>query len=95
MTLEELDLPNRFEEVVDRPRLSRLGIFIETKGRYYLSEERLRALRDQSAIGSTSQTRGAEMVPCEYCDTLMPASSVRCPVCGAPRKSHSSALDMR
>jgi hypothetical protein len=28
-----------------------------------------------------------EMVPCEYCRALMPATSSSCPICGAPRKS--------
>jgi hypothetical protein len=28
-----------------------------------------------------------EMVPCEYCRSLMPANSSSCPICGAPRKS--------
>ena len=28
-----------------------------------------------------------EMVPCEYCKALMPATSSSCPICGAPRKS--------
>jgi hypothetical protein len=27
-----------------------------------------------------------EMVPCEYCKSLMPANLSSCPVCGAPRK---------
>ena len=28
-----------------------------------------------------------EMVSCEYCKALMPATSSSCPICGAPRKS--------
>jgi hypothetical protein len=28
-----------------------------------------------------------EMVPCEYCKALMPATSSSCLICGAPRKS--------
>ena len=28
-----------------------------------------------------------EMVPCEYCKALMPATLSSCPICGAPRKS--------
>jgi len=28
-----------------------------------------------------------EMVACEYCKALMPATSSSCPICGAPRKS--------
>ncbi len=28
-----------------------------------------------------------EMVPCEYCRSLMPENSSSCPICGAPRRS--------
>ena len=28
-----------------------------------------------------------EMVPCEYCRSLMPSNSSACPICGAPRKT--------
>jgi len=28
-----------------------------------------------------------EMVPCEYCQALIPVTSSACPICGAPRKS--------
>jgi len=34
-----------------------------------------------------STTKEVEMVPCEYCKALMPATSSSCPICGAPRKS--------
>jgi hypothetical protein len=37
--------------------------------------------------GSTAAKEQVEMVPCEYCRTLMPETSSSCPVCGAPRKS--------
>ena len=29
----------------------------------------------------------SEMVPCEYCGSLMPSTSSSCPICGAPRKN--------
>jgi len=41
MSTEELDLPPRFQEAMRR-RLGRTGIFVETHGKYYLSEERLK-----------------------------------------------------
>lgn len=28
-----------------------------------------------------------EMVPCEYCKSLIPVTSSSCPICGAPRRS--------
>jgi hypothetical protein len=39
-TIQELDLPPRFEEAMRR-RLGRTGIFVEFNGRYYLDEARL------------------------------------------------------
>jgi len=48
MTLQELGLPPRFEEAMHR-RLGQLGIFVETNGKYYLNEERLRQIQEQRA----------------------------------------------
>jgi ABC-type multidrug transport system fused ATPase/permease subunit len=45
MTAEELGLPPRFEEAMKR-RLGRLGVFVETNGKYYLSEERLKQIEE-------------------------------------------------
>jgi hypothetical protein len=39
----------------------------------------------RAAMSTTKEE--AEMVPCEYCRSLMPANSSSCPICGAPRKS--------
>ena len=36
---------------------------------------------------SSSNKNEIEMVPCEYCKSLMPSTSSYCPICGAPRKS--------
>ncbi len=60
MTIEELGLPPRFEEAMER-RLGRLGIFIEINGKYYLSEDRLkqleeRRIRSQGSWGSWGRT---------------------------------------
>jgi lipoate-protein ligase A len=46
MTAEELGLPAEFKERMKR-RLGHLGVFVETNGRYYLSEERLREVKDK------------------------------------------------
>jgi hypothetical protein len=45
MTAEELSLPPRFEVAMKR-RLGRLGVFVEVKGKYYLSEERLKQIEE-------------------------------------------------
>ena len=51
MTVEELDLPPRFEEAMKR-RLGRSGVFVEVNGKYYLSEERLKQIEEmRSARG--------------------------------------------
>ena len=46
MTGQELGLPPRFEEAINR-RLGKSGIFVEVKGKYYLSEERLKQVKEQ------------------------------------------------
>jgi hypothetical protein len=48
ITLEELGLPPRFKELMER-RLGQLGLFVEVNGKYYLSEERLKELKEQIA----------------------------------------------
>jgi len=45
MTIEELGLPPRFKEAM-KGRLGQVGIFVEVNGKYYLSEERLREVRE-------------------------------------------------
>ena len=46
MTVQDLDLPLRFEEAMKR-RLGKSGIFVEVNGKYYLSEERLKQVKEQ------------------------------------------------
>jgi hypothetical protein len=54
MTIQELGLPPRFEEAMHR-RLGQSGIFVETNGKYYLNEERLKQIQEQRAkMGSGS-----------------------------------------
>jgi len=48
MTAEELGLPAEFKERMKR-RLGQLGVFVEVDGKYYLSEERLREVKDKIA----------------------------------------------
>ncbi len=48
LTPQELELPPRFEEAMHR-RLGRTGIFVEVNGKYYLSEERLKEVRERFA----------------------------------------------
>ncbi|HLN88704.1 MAG TPA: hypothetical protein VK253_01420 [Candidatus Binatia bacterium] len=46
MTIQELSLPPRFEQAMNR-RLGQLGIFVEVTGKYYLNEERLRQIQEE------------------------------------------------
>jgi len=49
MTAEELGLPAEFKERMKR-RLGQLGVFVEVDGgKYYLSEERLKEVKDKIA----------------------------------------------
>jgi hypothetical protein len=53
MTIQELDLPPRFEQAMHR-RLGQTGIFVEEGSKYYLNEERLKQIQEQrpnSAFG--------------------------------------------
>jgi hypothetical protein len=50
MTAQELELPSRFEEAMHR-RLGQLGIFVEVNGKYYLSEDHLKQIREQRRQG--------------------------------------------
>ncbi len=46
IAIQELGLPQRFEEAMHR-RLGQSGIFVEINGKYYLNEERLKQLEEQ------------------------------------------------
>jgi len=59
MTIQELDLPPRFEQAMHR-RLGQSGIIVEVNGKYYLNEERLKQIQEQranSASGSYGSGR--------------------------------------
>ena len=85
ISLRDLGLPYRFEQAMERPFISGSGIFVETNGKYYLSEQRLKVLKDQGGVSSAHE-RPDEMVSCEYCGALKPSTSVGCPNCSAPRR---------
>jgi hypothetical protein len=36
---------------------------------------------------SESTVKEVQMLPCDYCKSMMPSTSSSCPICGAPRKS--------
>ena len=46
MTPEELGLPPEFKEAMKK-RLGKVGVFIEVNGKYYLSEERLKEVKEK------------------------------------------------
>jgi len=48
ITAEELSLPPEFKEAMKR-HLGQLGVFVEVDGKYYLSEERLKELKEKFA----------------------------------------------
>jgi Flp pilus assembly protein TadB len=60
LTVQELGLPPRFEQAMHR-RLGQTCIFVETNGRYYLDEERLKQFQERRAGArpENSQTGGA------------------------------------
>jgi len=46
LTAEELGLPPRFKDAMQR-RLGKSGIFVEVNGKYYLSEQRLKEVQER------------------------------------------------
>ena len=48
ITAKELGLPPKFQEMMKR-RLGKIGVFEEVDGKYYLSEERLKEVREEIA----------------------------------------------
>lgn len=57
MTAQELGLPPRFEQAMHR-RLGKTGILVETEGKYYLNEERLKEIQEQRARGEFGSNGG-------------------------------------
>jgi len=48
VTIEELGLPPQFKEAMKR-RPGWLGVFVEMNGKYYLSEERIKEIKERIA----------------------------------------------
>ncbi|MCW3995217.1 MAG: hypothetical protein NWE98_03585 [Candidatus Bathyarchaeota archaeon] len=57
LTIQELGLPPRFEEAMHR-RLGNSGIFVETNGKYYLNEERLKQIQEQRFKSRSGESKG-------------------------------------
>lgn len=61
MTSDELGLPPRFEQAMQRC-LGRLGVFVEVDGKYYLSEERLKQMEEFRSAGGGSLRLRSRMI---------------------------------
>jgi hypothetical protein len=88
MTSEQLGLPGRFDEFMDR-RGGRSGIIVEvSEGKYYLDEARLKETLGSQATpeGGTVVIKEREIVKirCSYCGNLYEITENKCPTCGAP-----------
>jgi hypothetical protein len=57
MSLQELDLPPRFEQAMHR-RLGQTGIFVEVNGKYYLNEKHLKQIQEQRTNSSSGGYTG-------------------------------------
>lgn len=62
MTIQELDLPPRFEQAMHR-RLGQSGIIVEVNGKYYLNEERLKQIQERANSASGSFGAGRQGPP--------------------------------
>lgn len=51
LTAQELGLPPRFEQAMNR-RLGQTGIFVKVNGKYYLNEERFKQIQQRRASGT-------------------------------------------
>ena len=59
LTIQELGLPPRFEQAMHR-RLGQTGIFVETNGKYYLNEERLKQIQEQHTNSAQDRYGGRQ-----------------------------------
>lgn len=57
MTADDLRLPQRFEQAMQR-KLGQLKIFVEINGKYYLDEQRFRQIREERAKARSSSGKG-------------------------------------
>jgi hypothetical protein len=61
---------------------------VAIKGRPDVTSETIKLRVIRPAAGPTAvKEREVVMIPCEYCETLMPETATSCPNCGAPRKT--------
>ncbi len=61
---------------------------VAIKGRPDVTSETIELQVIRAAAGSTAvKEKEVVMIPCEYCETLMPETATSCPNCGAPRKT--------
>jgi len=88
MTSQQLGLPPRFDEFMDR-RGGKSGIIVEVPpGKYYLDEARLKEMMGGlggAAGNSATGEKEAAKVRCPYCGNMYDPSSSKCPFCGASR----------
>jgi hypothetical protein len=61
---------------------------VAIKGRPDVTSETIKLRVIEPATGPTVvKEKEVVMIPCEYCETLMPETATSCPNCGAPRKT--------
>jgi len=61
---------------------------VAIKGRPDVTSETIELQVIRPAAGPTAvKEKEVVMIPCEYCETLMPETATSCPNCGAPRKT--------
>jgi hypothetical protein len=73
LTLEELDLPPRFEQAMHR-RLGQTGIFVKVNGKYYLNEDRFKQIQQERAnagSGGDCWSRGRSSTWLRYVGILL------------------------
>jgi hypothetical protein len=59
---------------------------VAIKGRPDVTSETIELQVIKASARSAPKEKKVVMVPCEYCEGLMPQTTISCPNCGAPRK---------
>lgn len=60
---------------------------VAIKGRPDVTSETIELQVIRPATSTAVKEKEVVMIPCEYCETLMPETATSCPNCGAPRKT--------
>lgn len=60
---------------------------VAIKGRPDVTSKTMELQVIRTAVGRTAREKEVVMVPCEYCETLMPQTASFCPNCGAARRA--------